>query len=51
MMGQGEQADQILAFWFSEPLPPQGFAKDLAFDRAAAATLPWVDAAGDWHRT
>jgi uncharacterized protein (DUF924 family) len=29
---QGEQVDQILAFWFSETQPRQWFAKDLAFD-------------------
>ena len=32
MSGQGEQASQVLAFWFSETLPRQWFAKDLAFD-------------------
>ena len=32
MPGQGEQASQVLAFWFSETQPRQWFAKDLAFD-------------------
>jgi uncharacterized protein (DUF924 family) len=32
MSGQGEQASQVLAFWFTETLPRQWFAKDPAFD-------------------
>ena len=32
MSGHREQASQVLAFWFSETLPRQWFAKDLAFD-------------------
>jgi uncharacterized protein (DUF924 family) len=32
MPDQGEQASQILAFWFSETLPRQWFAKNPAFD-------------------
>ena len=32
MTGDREQADQILAFWFSETLPRQWFAKNPAFD-------------------
>ena len=32
MSGQGEQASQVLAFWFSETLPRQWFAKNPAFD-------------------
>ena len=32
MSGQGEQASQVLAFWFSETQPRQWFAKDPAFD-------------------
>ncbi len=32
MPGHREQASQVLAFWFSETLPRQWFAKDLAFD-------------------
>jgi uncharacterized protein (DUF924 family) len=32
MSGQGEQASQVLAFWFSETLPRRWFAKDPAFD-------------------
>jgi len=32
MSGQGEQASQVLAFWFCETLPRQWFGKDPAFD-------------------
>jgi len=32
MPGQGEQASQVLAFWFTETRPRQWFAKDPAFD-------------------
>ena len=32
MTGHREQASQVLAFWFSETLPRQWFAKDPAFD-------------------
>ena len=32
MSGQGEQASQVLAFWFTETQPCQWFAKDPAFD-------------------
>ena len=32
MSGQGEQASQVLAFWFTETLPGQWFAKDPAFE-------------------
>ena len=32
MSGQGEQASQVLAFWFTETQPRQWFAKDPAFD-------------------
>ena len=32
MSGQGEQASQVLAFWFSETQPRQWFAKNPAFD-------------------
>ncbi len=32
MPDQGEQASQVLAFWFSETLPRQWFAKNPAFD-------------------
>ena len=32
MPGQGEQANQVLAFWFTETQPRQWFAKDPAFD-------------------
>ena len=32
MTGHREQASQVLAFWFSETLPRQWFAKNPAFD-------------------
>jgi uncharacterized protein (DUF924 family) len=32
MKGQREQASEVLAFWFTETLPRQWFAKDPAFD-------------------
>jgi uncharacterized protein (DUF924 family) len=32
MPGQGEQAVEVLAFWFAETRPRQWFAKDPAFD-------------------
>ena len=32
MPGQGEQAGEVLAFWFAETKPRQWFAKDPAFD-------------------
>ncbi len=32
MSGQGEQASQVLAIWFSETQPRQWFAKNPAFD-------------------
>ena len=32
MNGQREQASEVLAFWFTETLPRQWFAKDPAFD-------------------
>jgi uncharacterized protein (DUF924 family) len=32
MRGQGEQAAELLAFWFVETRPRQWFAKDAAFD-------------------
>ena len=33
MAGQGEQATEVLAFWFVRSRPRQWFAKDPAFDR------------------
>ena len=32
MPGQSDQASEVLAFWFTETLPHQWFAKDRAFD-------------------
>ncbi len=33
MPGQSDQASEVLAFWFTENLPHQWFAKDPAFDQ------------------
>jgi uncharacterized protein (DUF924 family) len=33
MPGQRDQASEVLAFWFTETLPHQWFAKDRAFDQ------------------
>ena len=42
MPGQGKQASPVLAFWFSETLPRQWFAKDPAFDALVGDRFLWL---------